>query len=334
MPKIGPVNVTERTFKLYRNINQLKPTQKTDRRLAQAFAQLKKPDTGSDARYDAIDQLANTFESLQLESILSGAHSFIKPGLESTATDEKDQLRAEAAERMGILIRRKPTSENTYIRYFQREDAYLQQNSDFHEKLLEATPAENENKIIILFAVAKHGAQVAEAAGNQLALISLGAFAKASSELRRLAGFLFSELIRNEKTFNRKAMWEDMGGLTLEQILSERKSRKQRTRFFEKKYGIRSNEIDSAEQLNDILTSYGEGIYSSVSEYFDSLPQIMGGKVIIISTNFWRTYVGRDWFVLHRHLHLFRPLNKQLSFFMPQGAELKWKAVNDLMTLL
>ena len=334
MNRIIPVRLAKN--RLYRKINLPKPNWRTERHLRDAFKRAKRPGANLGDHYNLLDSLEKAYERLELPDILSGRRSFVKATLESIATgpaetDDGKKIRAAAAEIVGIETR----ADSKGARRFQRNDKYVQPHSDFNGRLLEATPAESENEIMTLYAIAKHGAKVAEAAGNQLALVSLGAFSRASSELRQLAGFLFAELVDAEKTYNRKMMWEDIGGLSLESILSEREEREERARSFKKEYKIRPEEIESTEQMAEVLPTFERDMYLALSDYFGSLPQIVDRKIEMISGGFGYGFgnciTQRKVF---NSLHLFRPLNERLSFIIPQDTELRWKAADQLMALL
>ncbi|KPJ64180.1 hypothetical protein AMJ44_13260, partial [candidate division WOR-1 bacterium DG_54_3] len=154
MFRIGSVRVAEKaTIELYKNINATLPTGKTEGNLAHAFYQVRNSKKDQAGRFDALYLLGDVYEKLALKEVLSGAHSFVKPTIETIATNKDDRLWPEAAEILGL----EPQNG-----YFERKDAYLQQGSDFSAQLLGTTPAKNEHELMILYAIAKHGAKVAE----------------------------------------------------------------------------------------------------------------------------------------------------------------------------
>ncbi|KPJ65445.1 hypothetical protein AMJ44_10165, partial [candidate division WOR-1 bacterium DG_54_3] len=155
-------------------------------------------------------------------------------------------------------------------------------------------------------------------AGNQLALLSIGAFSEASSqELKPLAGLLLKNLVEIEVARPRKEMWESMGALSLNRIFADLKRREQRARFFTNNYGIKPEDIDSAEKLAGILRRSRMKMRTALPIYFNSLPTVIDNKVLKISLDFWHNFIGNDWFELNTLVHPFHPLNRQLAFIMP-----------------
>ena len=176
--------------------------------------------------------------------------------------------------------------------------------------------------IMGLYAIAKHGVGVAAVgAGNQLALLSIGAFSEASTQnLEPLAGFLLKELIESEVDRHRIVGWDSMGKLSMEHIFSEIERRENLAIFFKEDYGIRPNEIESAEELNEVLQRSGMKTRLAFPKYIQSLPSVIDKKTEMLVVDFWRAFIGNGEEDLYQYVRSFYPLNRELTFIVPHRA--------------